>query len=64
MLNHIKEITDTLATLEDYPAQRDADASAKIMRGMIEAIIPALMADASAEEIAIEMCKACPKFGG
>lgn len=59
-----QEIVDTLATLEDYPSQRDADYSAKTMRKMIESILPLLEADASAEDIAHKLCCMCPKFGG
>lgn len=64
MKNAIKEIIDTIATLEDFPAQRDADFSATTMRRMIEAILPLIEADATADEIANAMACACPKFGG
>ena len=66
-MNATKEIVDTIATLEDYPAQRDADFSAITMRKMIEAAIPFLEANASVpevEQVIHAMCCACPKFGG
>lgn len=66
-MNATKEIVDTIATLEDYPAQRDADFSAITMREIIEAAIPFLEANASVpevEQVIHAMCRACPKFGG
>lgn len=66
-MNATKEIVDTIATLEDYPTQRDADFSAITMRKMIEAAIPLLEANASVpevEQVIHAMCRACPKFGG
>ena len=64
MKNTTKEIIDTIATLEDFPSQRNADFSAVTMRRMIEAILPLIEADATADEIAYAMACACPKFGG
>lgn len=62
-VNRTREIVDTMATLENYPAQRDDAFTLVVYRNLILAILPLLEMDASAEEIASAMCRECPKFG-
>ena len=60
--NRTKEIVDTIATLE-YPTQKDDSFSLEVYRNLVLTILPLLEMDKSAEEIAMAMCRECPKFG-